>query len=187
MPLGRLLDFFAKKYSPHERESFEFLRAGKLFTELTNEELVRFLPFLHERKYTQNEAVFFRNDPSQALYIIRSGEIRLTIDVQDNFEELITIHQKMSFGDDALLPNSFRNYNAICTSESADLYVIPQINIFDIFEEDPRIQAKVMTAFARYYDNYLSAIFKVYRESFGFFDLGQAYIQAQKETSIRNN
>ncbi len=185
--MGRLLNFFAKKYSHHERELFDFLRAGKLFTELTSDELVRFLPFLHEREYAQNEVVFFRNDPSQALYIIRHGEIRLTIDVQDNFEELITIDQKMSFGDDALLPKSSRNYNAICASESASLYVIPQINIFDIFEEDPRIQAKIMTAFARYYDNYLSAIFKVYRESFGFFDLGQAYIQAQKQTSRRNN
>jgi len=180
--LHRLFHFLAKKYPSHELELFQFLRSGKLFKELTNEELLRFIPFLHERKYAENEVVFFRNDPSQAIYIIRTGQIRLTIDVQDNFEELVTIGEGMSFGDDALLVDSYRNYNAVCASSSADLYVIPQISLMDIFEEDPHIHAKIMTAFAQYYDNYLSSIFKVYRESFGFFDLGQAYIQAQQTT-----
>jgi CRP-like cAMP-binding protein len=180
-------NLFAKRYSTKEKVLFRFLRQSKLFEKLTDDELAEFVPFLHLRKYVKNEAIFFRNDPSQALYIIKAGEIMLNLDVQDKFEELIIIKKGESFGDNALLEGARRNYNAICYSEYCDLYVLPQTNILTIFEENIEIKAKVLHAFAYYYDQYLSNVFKAYRDTFTFFDLSEAYLLAKRNMSKIQN
>lgn len=180
-------NLFAKKYSLKEKVLFRFLRHSKLFEKLTDEELAEFVPFLNIRKYSKNEVVFFRNDPSQALYIIKSGEIMLTLDVQDKFEELVIIYKGESFGDNALIEEARRNYNSICNSEVCEVYVLPQVNIFTIFEENIAIKAKVLQAFAYYYDQYLSNVFKAYRDTFSFFDLSEAYLLAKRNMTKSTN
>jgi len=173
--------FDRKSYSPREKVMFRFLRRSDLFHNLTDDELALFIPHLHPRRYLQNEAIFFRSDPSQALYIIKSGEVRLNLDVEDNFEELITLTKGDTFGDNAILEGARRNFNAIATSEVCDLWVLAQVNILEIFEEEPEIKAKMSLAFAAYYDRYVRHIVKAYRNNFGFFNLGNAYLSAKRE------
>jgi len=180
-----MLKLFTKRYSPRERLLFRFLRKNELFEKLTDKEIEEFVPYLHLRTYAENEVVFFRNDPSQALYIIKSGHIKLNLDVNDQFEELLMLHPGASFGDNSILENTVRNYNAISCSDDCELYVIPQVNILDIFESNIHIKAKMVSAVAQYYDKYLTNMSKVYRESFGLFDLGQVYIMSQRKHGDR--
>ncbi len=182
-----LRNIFAKQYSPKEKVLFRFLRQSKLFEKLTDDELDDFVPFLNVRSYQKNEVIFFRNDPSQALYIIKSGEIMLNLDVQDKFEELIVIYKGESFGDNALIEGARRNYNAICNSEVCELYALPQVNILNIFEENVEVKAKILQAFAYYYDQYLSNVFKAYRDTFSFFDLSEAYLLAKRNMTKPTN
>ena len=35
-----------------------------------------FVPYLYPRKYKKDEVVFFRDDPSQALYIVKREKLR---------------------------------------------------------------------------------------------------------------
>jgi CRP/FNR family transcriptional regulator, cyclic AMP receptor protein len=173
--------FANKTFSPQERVVFRFLRRSQLFEKMTDSELAEFLPYLHPRKYAFNEAIFFRGDPSQALYIIKSGEIILNLDVQDKFEELLRLRTGDSFGDNAVLEGAKRNFNAIAATENCELYVIAQVNVLAIFEENTEIRAKMLTAFARYYDRYVAHIVRSYRDNFGFFELGKAYLGAKRE------
>jgi len=62
---------FSKTYEPNELKMFDFLQGIKFFELLKQQELARFLPAMHERKYARDEVVFFSKDPSQALYLIR--------------------------------------------------------------------------------------------------------------------
>lgn len=177
-----MFSLFSKKtYSPQERVIFRFLRKSQLFHDMADDELAEFLPYLHPRKYAMNEAIFFRGDPSQALYIIKSGDVVLNLDVQDKFEELLRLRTGDSFGDNAILLGARRNFNAIAASEPCELYVIAQVNILSIFEENTSVRAKMLTAFAHYYDNYVSQIVKSYRNTFGFFELGHAYLRAKRD------
>ena len=50
-----------------------------------------FLPHLHLRQYKNEEVVFFRNDPSNAFYIVKSGKVSLNIDVNNQFEVLMVL------------------------------------------------------------------------------------------------
>ena len=79
---------FSKTFNASELESFQFLSQIRFFSQLKNAEMARFLPAIHERIYRKDEVVFFRGDPSQALYLLKRGNIRLTIDIRDSFETI---------------------------------------------------------------------------------------------------
>ena len=101
---------FKKTYSLAEREKFAFLEKVKFFKHLTYDEMSQFLPAIHQRKHVQDEVVFFRNDPSQALYILEKGEVTLNIDIRTDFETIIKIKEGEPFGENSLLENSKRSY-----------------------------------------------------------------------------
>jgi CRP-like cAMP-binding protein len=177
----QMFKLFAKKYSNRERILFRFLRKNNLMDKLTDKELEDFTPFLHTRIYQQNEAIFFRNDPSQALYIIKSGRIKISIDVEEQFEDLLELSVGETLGDNAILENSLRGYNAICSSDSCEVYVIPQVNILDIFAHNIEIKAKMLEGLAIYYDRYLINLARSYRDTFGLFNLSNVYDITQRE------
>ena len=170
-----MLNPFRRSFTVDELNLFRFLRTNKLFAELTNEELTYFAPHLYLREYKNKEVVFFRGDPSQALYLIRKGSVTLYIDVDDKFETLTPAGAGRSFGDNALLHGTCRHYNAIVTSEYCELYVIPQANLHEIFDAHTRVKAAVLSAFAQQCDQLTLHLFETYQSSFGFFDLGQVY------------
>lgn len=173
-----MINPFKKTFSEKEQGVFRFLSKIKLFERLTNEELALFIPYLYLRSYKLDEAVFFRNDPSHALYILKEGKISLNIDVKDKFEILATLLPGTAFGDNALLENTQRIYSAVTISEKADIFVVPQVNIFEIFADFPKIQAKMLMSLSEIYNNYTVNLFSSYKSSFGFFDLGQAYLNS---------
>lgn len=167
---------FKKTYSIKEMNLFRFFSKNYLFEKMTQEEMAVFFPHLHLRNYVRSEAVFFRNDPSRAVYIVKTGRVMINIDVADKFEFLKFARPSESFGNNALLENTRRVYNAIVDSDYCDLYVIPQVNILEIFESNVVIRAKMVTALSELYNQRTLNLFKAYQSTFGFFDLSLAYM-----------
>lgn len=166
---------FKKSYSQEEQKLFSFLKRNYLFSRLADEELAEFLPNMYLRHYERGEVIFFRNDPSQALYLVNRGMVALSIDVGEKFEELTHLRTYEAFGENALLEGRKRTYNAICFSERCDLYVIPTASILEIYSRSTPIHTKLMTALAEYYESYTANMFRSYQDSFGFFHLGSAF------------
>ena len=173
-----MLKLFKKTYTKEEKEIFEFLSKIKLFKYLTKKEMNLFLPYLYTREYKLNEAVFFRNDPSRALYLVKYGKVSLSLDIEGKLESLTIVKTGQHFGDNALLLNTKRLYNTIIKSEKATLLVISQVSIYEIFEKMPSIKAKIITSFAEQYNDYTRNLFQAYKSSFGFFNLGQTYLNS---------
>lgn len=170
-----MINPFKKRYTDKELVLFRFLRKIKVFERLTNKEISVFLPYLYLRHYSSEEVVFFRNDPANAFYIVKSGRVALTVDVNDTFEVLTEVTANKAFGDNSLLENAQRIYTAIVKSESADIYVVPHVNLMEIFQDHVEIKAKVMTSLSELYNGYTQNLFRAYQSSFGFFDLSQTY------------
>lgn len=166
---------FKKTYSESEKRKFEFLSKVKFFELLKYSELIHFIPAIHERKYLKNEVVFFRNDPSQALYVMEKGRVLLSIDIKDSFETILTVNSGTAFGENSLLEGSKRIYTAIVDSEEATLWVIPNYAIMEVFESNPKIQAKMLTSLAEFYNQNNKRLFSSYQNSYGFFKLGQMF------------
>ncbi len=171
-----MINPFKKTYTSRELNLFKFLGKIKLFEKLSNAEMAIFIPFLFLRKYKLDEAIFFRNDPSHALYIVKTGQISLNIDIKDRFEVLTIVKAGAAFGDNVLLRNTQRIYSSVTSSEEAELYVVPQVNIHDIFEENIEIKAKMLHSLSEIYNGYTENLFRAYKSSFGFFNLGDAYL-----------
>lgn len=169
------LNPFRRSYSSDELNLFGFLGKVKLFERLNYEEMALFVPYLYLREYALDEAVFFRGDPSHALYIVKSGEVALNIDVKDKFEELARVYPCNAFGDNSLIEKATRIFTSIVVSEGAELYVIPQVNLHQIMNDNMVIRAKIMTSFSEVYNMHSSNLVKAYRNHFGFFDLSLAY------------
>ena len=172
-----MLNPLKKTYSASDKQLFRFLQKNLLFERLEDSELAEFVPFLHLRTYKRDEAIFFRKDPSQAIYIVKSGEVALNLDIEDKFEELTRVGVSQSFGDNALLDATYRIYNAVCTTETSEIFVLATTNILEIFENNVNIRAKMMTAMAENYEKQNVNLFRAYQESFGFFDLGRAFMK----------
>lgn len=170
-----MFKFFKKKYTEGEIKLFNFLRRNRMFEKLTDDELAHFAPILYLRSYRHNEVVFFTGDPSQAVYIVKSGIVSLNLDLRDSFEKLITLRSGRLFGDNAFLANVKRIYTAIVMTESAELYVIPRVNLLEIMNDHPAIRAKIMTAFSETHNEYMNNLMKAYKSSLGFFDLSHVY------------
>lgn len=170
-----MINPFKKTYTTYELRVFNFLSGIRLFKNLTFKEMSYFLPFMHERNFQKDEVVFFRDDPSHALYLLKRGEVLLSIDVNESFENLTSVKGGNVLGESCLLENTKRQLNAFVISETAQFYVIPQDNIFSIFENHSRVKTKMLMELAMIYNEYNSNLFKAYRSSFGFFHLSQIY------------
>ena len=120
--------------------------------------------------------MFFRNDPSHAFYIVKSGKVSLNIDIKDKFEVLTVVSSGKGFGDNVLLDRTKRIYSAVVVSEQAEIYVIPQVNIHEIFENNVHVRAKMFTSLGELYNGYTENLFKAYRSANNFFNLAQVYV-----------
>lgn len=172
---------FKSSYTSQELDMFSFLARIPLFEDLTAKEKSYFLPYIHERSYKKDEVVFFRNDPSHALYIIKAGTVELNIDINKEVERLAVIGRGGVIGENCLLKATERNYNAITSSETATLYVIPQDSIFFIFENHIQVRVKMLESLAEINDHFHSNLMKVYRSALGFFNLTQVYAKMEKK------
>jgi len=175
-----MINPFQKTYTTKELNLFSFLANVELFKELSHKEMALFIPFMHERDYESDEVVFFRGDPSQALYVVIKGRVTLNIDIKDRFEVLTEVRSNKAFGDNSLVGNTKRIYSAIVASEQANLYVIPQVNIMEIFENEPIIKAKMLQSLAEAYNYYTQRLLEAYKSSFGFFEISQVYKETKE-------
>ena len=170
-----MIRLFHKSYTEKEINFFRFLSRMKLFEKLTYKEMSSIHPFFYLREYKMDEVVFFRNDPSNALYLVKSGKVSLCLDMKDGFENLQIIKSGTAFGENTLLKLASRQYNAIVTSERSELYVIPKVNLDDILENNSKMKSKMLESLAEMYNDFQLNLFKSYKSSHGLFDLGQTF------------
>ena len=81
--LGRLLNAYPYlrgylEYYTSETSIRYFLRRCTIFSPLTTEEIRGLLASLEERSYLADQSVFREGEPADALYILRSGSVRVT-------------------------------------------------------------------------------------------------------------
>ena len=170
-----MINPFSRTYTAEEKEIFSFLKSLQLFSTLDFSELQAFVPHLHERTYVKDEVIYFRNDPSHALYLLRKGKVSITLDIEDKFENLAEYTGPAVFGQNCLLEGTKRSVNALVTSEKASFYVIPKDNIQNIKESNEDIKTKLMEALATLYETRISTVIKNYRTSYGLFNLGDIF------------
>ncbi len=170
-----MINPFKKSYTNKELNTFRFLSRTNLFEKLNYKEMSHFLPYFYLREYKMDEVVFFRNDPANALYLVKSGKVSINVDIEDGFEQLLVIKSGSAFGESAVLNETNRIYTSIIHSERAELYVLPKVNIHEIFNHHLQIKSKMLESLGEIYHQNLVNLFKGYKSSLGLFELRQIY------------
>jgi CRP/FNR family transcriptional regulator, cyclic AMP receptor protein len=139
-----ILEIIRKKMAGEKTEVMRTLEATPIFSGLNDLELKKIEVITHEREYSPEETVFHENEPGAGLYIIRTGEIKLTKKGTTGTEVLIaTMKDGEFFGELALLDEAPRSANAVSTAKTQILgFYRP--DFLSLLQREPKLGSKVL-------------------------------------------
>jgi CRP-like cAMP-binding protein len=139
----------ASKPSPGGAPAAERLRHIPLFTQLSEEEVVRITEVARERRYPKSSVILFEDDPGDALYVVLSGEVKVVLIGEDGREVILSILRGGDFfGEMSLIDDQPRSAHVIATEDS-DLLVLRREEFRQCLEHTPRIALGLLQALSR--------------------------------------
>ncbi len=69
----------------------DFLKKVPLFSELNEDELHQLASVVREQHYKKHTTIVHVDDPGSALYILKSGVVKVTIEDQHGYEMILRI------------------------------------------------------------------------------------------------
>jgi len=126
--------------------SEDLLRQVPLFSGLDEEDIQSLIGAVTRRKYPKDAVIFFESDPGDAMFMIISGRVKVTILSDDGREIILSIlSDRDFFGEMALLDNEPRSATAIAV-EDTEVAVIHQKDFLSIVEKRPRVAINLLSA-----------------------------------------
>jgi CRP/FNR family transcriptional regulator len=130
-------------------ESVELLARVPLFSELSPEELERISRVSVARSFPAGVRVFHEGDRSDACYLVRSGDLRVTREHPDGRAiALATLGPGDLFGELAMLDGEARSAS-VETLSDAELLALPAADVRRLLADRPEISVKLIAALTR--------------------------------------
>jgi CRP/FNR family transcriptional regulator, cyclic AMP receptor protein len=132
----------------HE-DNVELLTRVPLFSELSTQELERISKVAVPRSFEKGVRVFHEGDSSDACYIVRTGDLRVTREHSDGRAiALATLGPGDIFGELAMLDGGTRSANVDALADS-ELLALPAADVRRLLSEHPEIAVKLIVALTR--------------------------------------
>lgn len=130
-------------------ESLELLSRVPLFAELSQSELDRIASVAIPRSFPRGVRVFHEGDHSDACYIVRSGDLRVTREHPDGRAiALATLGPGDFFGELAMFDGGIRSASVETLSE-VELLALPASDVRRVVSEHGDLAAKLIVAITR--------------------------------------
>lgn len=127
----------------------ELLKKNLLFKGCTAEEFELLSGLFQERHVKPNTTIFSEKMPAEALYIVKSGKIRISVMEGEGDEVgLLELGPGDFFGEIALIQESSRAVTARAET-AVEVLMLTRRDFLALLDLDPRIAAKVTLAIAR--------------------------------------
>jgi CRP/FNR family cyclic AMP-dependent transcriptional regulator len=124
------------------------LGAIPLFAGLRPPELELLAQRMRQRRYREGEAIFHRDDPGAALYVILSGRVKIHNESPDGTDVIITVLSVGDFfGELSLLDGSERSADAT-TLEPTEMLMLTRSELEEAIERNPRIAINMLSSLA---------------------------------------
>ena len=123
----------------------DVLNKVPLFAELDEEELRQLASVVREQHYRKNTTIVHVNDPGNALFILKSGLVKVTIEDQHGYEMILRILYPPDFFGDMSLLDGMPRSATVTTQEPTEVLVIHRDHFLLLIEKIPKILLK-MTA-----------------------------------------
>jgi CRP/FNR family cyclic AMP-dependent transcriptional regulator len=129
--------------------NIELLRRVPLFSELSAEELRRVADVAIPRSYPKGVRVFHEGDKSDACYIVRGGDLRVTREHPDGRAiALATLGPGDIFGELAMLDGEARSASVESLSD-CELLALPAADMRRLLADAPETTVKLVVALTR--------------------------------------
>jgi CRP-like cAMP-binding protein len=125
------------------------LRACRLFTDMDATSLDLCASALRPRRFRRGETIFHVGDPGDALFIIATGSVKITIPPDDGSEPAIltTIGPGGFFGELSLLDGAARSATAVAL-DAVEAHVLRR-DVFDkLLDKEPAVRTALLAALA---------------------------------------
>jgi CRP-like cAMP-binding protein len=130
-------------------ETIDLLKKNLLFKGCTQEDFELLEGLFQVRQVKQNMTIFSEKMPGEALYIIKSGDVRITIKAGDGEEAgLLQLGPGDFFGEIALIQESSRAVTARAET-AVEVVMLTRKDFLALMDLDPRVAAKVTLSIAR--------------------------------------
>jgi CRP/FNR family transcriptional regulator, cyclic AMP receptor protein len=130
-------------------DTVELLGRVPLFAELSQKELEQVVSVAIPRSFPKGVRVFHEGDDSDACYIVRSGDLRVTREHSDGRAiALATLSSGDFFGELAMLDGGARSAS-VETLSDAELLALPAIDMRRVIAAHGEIAAKLIVALTR--------------------------------------
>jgi CRP/FNR family transcriptional regulator, cyclic AMP receptor protein len=126
----------------------DMLGSVPLFAGLRPPELEALAQKVRHRRFRDGEAIFHRDDPGAALYIITNGRVKIHNEGADGTDIIITVFKSGDFfGEISLLDGSERSADAT-TMEPTELLMLTRGDLEEVIERHPRIAMNMLASLA---------------------------------------
>jgi CRP/FNR family transcriptional regulator, cyclic AMP receptor protein len=127
----------------------DFLRKVSLFSELREDELRQIAGVVREQHYRKNVTIFHINDPGNALFILKNGMVKITIEDQSGREIILRILYPTEFFGEMALIDGMPRSATVTTQEPSDALIIYREQFISLIEKSPKILLDMAAVLSR--------------------------------------
>ena len=110
-----------------------------LFSQLRESDIAGLANVTQERSYPKNSLILFADDPSDALYVVLSGQVKIVLGAEDGREVILGIHGEGEFfGEMSLIDDEPRSAHVIAM-ENSKLLILRRDDFNRCLREMPEI------------------------------------------------
>ena len=120
-----------------------------LFSHLSKDETESISRATRERAYPKNSVIVFEGDPGDALFVVKSGQVKVVLTAEDGREVILSVLGEGDFfGELSLIDDQPRSAHVIAM-ENSKLLVLYREDFHRCLERTPRIALGLLQALSR--------------------------------------
>jgi len=127
----------------------DFLRNVPLFSELDDGELQQLTSVVREQHYRKHTTIVHIEDPGSALYILKSGLVKITLEDQHGYEMILRILYPTDFFGEMSLLDGMPRSATVTTQEASEVLTMSRDHFLSIIERSPKILLKMTAVLSR--------------------------------------
>ena len=125
-------------------ETVDVLKSNQLFKGLGETELRIVAGLTTKKSVLKNTLVISEGDDSSAMYLIKEGKVKVTVNSEDGKELILsTLQQGDNFGELSLLDEHYRSAN-VSTLENCEFIVLHKADFFQLLRQNSSIAIGVI-------------------------------------------
>jgi CRP/FNR family transcriptional regulator, cyclic AMP receptor protein len=129
--------------------NLELLKKTLLFKGCTEDELELALELFQEREIKPNANIFTEKMPAEALFIVKSGAVKITVMAGEGEEMgLLVLKPGEFFGELALVQEDVRLVNARADT-AVELLLLTRRDFYALLELDPRTASRLLITISK--------------------------------------